>query len=255
MHYKDGDSWKDIDNRLCYDEKTGALHTSANAYDTALTAIDDGRPTVSLVRRDVEFAFSYCGKPAGVKAEIQKPEKGEYATEQEARADLSEKLHSGVKYTELRPGMDVEIHIDGKGLKDDIIGNPLSDGTWTYSWQAGRQLKSMSKVEGSNTVMMEFTYNHEGFRTKKVKKVNGVVKETTEYILNGKNVVELIHTDSTTGTTPTVNKLHFYYDAQGRVALVDFNGTKYTYDVTLQVMGIAVIGTIEVGLVWKNMSG
>ena len=100
----------------------------------------------------------------------------------------------------------------------------------------------MSKTDGSDTVTMEFTYNHAGLRTKKVKKVNSVAKETTEYILNGKNVVELIHTDNTTGTTPTVNKLHFYYDAQGRVALVDFNGTLYSYVHNLQGDIIGILG-------------
>ena len=126
---------------------------------------------------------------------------------------------------------------DGNTITYDAIGNPLNDGTWTYTWQAGRQLKSMSKTEGGDTVTMEFTYNHAGLRTKKVKKVNGVAAETTEYILNGKNVVELIHTNH---TTSAVNKLHFYYDAQGRVALVDFNGTKYSYAHNLQgdIIGI-----------------
>ncbi len=82
---------------------------------------------------------------------------------------------------------------------------------------------------------MEFTYNHAGLRTKKVKKVNGTVTETTEYILNGKNIVELIHTDA-----DTTDVLHFYYDAQGRAALVDFNGTKYSYVHNLQgdIIGI-----------------
>ena len=112
--------------------------------------------------------------------------------------------------------------------------------TWTYVWQAGRQLRSMSKTEGSDTVTMEFTYNHAGLRTKKVKKVNGTVTETTEYILNGKNVVELIHTDNTTGTTPTVNKLHFFYDSQDKQAVVDFYGVKYSYAYNMQgdVIGI-----------------
>ena len=116
-------------------------------------------------------------------------------------------------------------------------GNPLSDGTWTYAWQAGRQLKSMSKIEGDDTIMMEFTYNHAGLRTKKVKKVNGVVTETMEYILNGKNVVDLIHTNH---DTSEVNKLHFYYDKQDKQAMVEFNGVKYSYAYNLQgdVIGI-----------------
>ncbi len=95
----------------------------------------------------------------------------------------------------------------------------------------------MSRTEGSDTVTMEFTYNHAGLRTKKVRKVNGVAAETTEYILNGKNVVELIHTNHVTNT---VNKLHFYYDAQGRVAFIDFNGVLYSYAHNLQgdIIGI-----------------
>ncbi len=95
----------------------------------------------------------------------------------------------------------------------------------------------MTKTEGSDTITMEFTYNHAGLRTKKVKKVNGITKESTEYILNGKNVVELIHTNHATNT---INRLHFFYDAQSRVALVDFNGTLYSYAHNLQgdVIGI-----------------
>ena len=87
---------------------------------------------------------------------------------------------------------------------------------------------------------MEFTYNHARLRTKKVKKINGTVKETTEYILNGKNVVELIHTNH---DTSEVNRLHFYYDAQGRVALVDFNGTLYSYAHNLQGDIIGILDT------------
>ena len=48
---------------------------------------------------------------------------------------------------------------DGNAITYDAIGNPLNDGTWTYVWEAGRLLKSMSKVEDGNTSTMEFTYN------------------------------------------------------------------------------------------------
>ncbi len=126
---------------------------------------------------------------------------------------------------------------DGNTITYDAIGNPLSGGTWTYTWQAGRQLRSMSKVEGGSTVTMEFTYNHAGLRTKKVKKVNDTVTETTEYILNGKNVVELNHTNHATSVT---NRLHFFYDTQDKQAMVEFNGVKYSYAYNLQgdVVGI-----------------
>ena len=38
---------------------------------------------------------------------------------------------------------------NGKSITYDAIGNPLSDGTWTYAWQHGRQLASMSKSGSS----------------------------------------------------------------------------------------------------------
>ena len=120
---------------------------------------------------------------------------------------------------------------DGNTITYDDIGNPLNDDTWTYVWQAGRQLKSMSKTENGNTVIIEFSYNYAGIRTKKVRKVNSVVTETTEYILNGKYIVDMIHTDH---LSSIVHAMHFYYDAQGNVILVDFNGAKYSYIHNLQ---------------------
>ncbi len=55
---------------------------------------------------------------------------------------------------------------DNSTITYDAIGNPLNDGTWTYVWQAGRQLKSMSKVDGNDTIAVEFEYDHAGLRTK-----------------------------------------------------------------------------------------
>ncbi len=129
---------------------------------------------------------------------------------------------------------------DNSTITYDAIGNPLSDGTWTYVWQAGRQLRSMTKADGNDTITVEFEYDHAGLRTKKTKKVNNVITEVTEYILNGKNVVELIHTAYPENSDPVVNVLHFYYDAQGRAAMVKYNGVMYGYVYDLQgdVIGI-----------------
>ena len=56
---------------------------------------------------------------------------------------------------------------NGKPITYDTIGNPLNDGMWTYTWNAGRQLKRMSK-EGTT---IEFKYDHNGLRVGTV--VNG----------------------------------------------------------------------------------
>ena len=113
--------------------------------------------------------------------------------------------------------------VNGNAIRYDAIGNPLSDGTWTYTWQNGRQLQKMQKAG----VTAEFVYNADGLRVQKT--VNGVA---TKYTLHGKNVVHM-----TSGT----DELHFFYDAQNRPAVVVYNGTAYAYVKSLQGDIVAIL--------------
>ena len=106
--------------------------------------------------------------------------------------------------------------VNGNAIRYDAIGNPLNDGTWTYTWQNGRQLQKMQK----SGVTAEFVYNADGLRVQKT--VNGVA---TKYTLHGKNIVHM-----TSGT----DELHFFYDAQNKPAVVIFNGIAYAYLYDLQ---------------------
>ena len=106
--------------------------------------------------------------------------------------------------------------VNGSTIRYDAIGNPLNDGTWTYTWQNGRQLQKMQKAG----VTAEFVYNADGLRVQKT--VNGVA---TKYTLHGKNIVHM-----TSGT----DELHFFYDAQNRPAVVVYNGVPYAYVKSLQ---------------------
>ena len=124
---------------------------------------------------------------------------------------------------------------DGESITYDAIGNPLSDGTWTYTWQNGRQLQKMQKLG----VTAEFVYNADGLRVQKT--VNGVV---TKYTLHGKNVVHM---------TSGADELHFFYDAQNRPAVVLYNGTAYAYVKNLQGDVIALLdgtGNVVVSYVY-----
>ena len=112
--------------------------------------------------------------------------------------------------------------VNGNAIAYDAIGNPLNDGTWTYTWQNGRQLQKMQK----SGVTAEFVYNADGLRVQKT--VNGVA---TKYTLHGKNVVHM-----TSGT----DELHFFYDAQNRPAVV-YNGTAYAYVKSLQGDIVAIL--------------
>ena len=113
--------------------------------------------------------------------------------------------------------------VNGNAIAYDAIGNPLNDGTWTYTWQNGRQLQKMQKAG----VTAEFVYNADGLRVQKT--VNGVA---TKYTLHGKNVVHM-----TSGT----DELHFFYDAQNRPAVAVYNGTAYAYVKSLQGDIVAIL--------------
>lgn len=109
---------------------------------------------------------------------------------------------------------------NGQTITYDAIGNPLNDGTWSYTWGAGRQLRQMSKAGTA----VQFKYDHNGLRTQKIVTENGVTS-TTNYTLHGKLITHM-----TKGT----DSLHFFYDAQSRPAKVRFNGALYTYVHNLQ---------------------
>ena len=114
--------------------------------------------------------------------------------------------------------------VDGVAITYDAIGTPLSDGTWSYTWQNGRQLQKMQK-QGET---VEFVYNENGLRVQKTATSTGV----TKYTLHGKNVVHM-----TSGT----DELHFFYDAQNRPAVVVYNGVPYAYVKNLQGDVIAIL--------------
>ena len=119
---------------------------------------------------------------------------------------------------------------NGVDIAYDAIGNPIHDGVWAYTWESGRQLRRMA----CDATIAEFVYNADGLRVQKT--VNGV---TTNYTLHGKNIVHM-----TKGNA----ELHFWYDAQNRPAIVEFNGTKYGYLYNLQgdVIGLIDSANTEV---------
>ena len=105
---------------------------------------------------------------------------------------------------------------DGTAITYDGIGNPLSDGTWTYTWRNGRELATMTS--GSTT--WNYTYDANGMRTKRT---NG--STTYTYVYNGGQLSQM-----TCGS----NTLLFTYDATGAPVAVTYNGTVYYYVTTLQ---------------------
>ena len=100
---------------------------------------------------------------------------------------------------------------DGKVVEYDGIGNPTSYDGWSYTWEEGRQLKSMAK----GSISLSFKYNDSGIRTEK--NVDGVI---TKYHLTGDKV-----TYEANGT----DKIYYTHDSTGNLASMDLKGVEYYY--------------------------
>jgi len=125
-----------------------------------------------------------------------------------------------------------------KELSYDAIGNPLNDGTWAYTWRAGRQLGKM--VRSSDGTALTYRYDHNGLRTHKIV-TEGDTVTTWLYTLNGKRVAHLKVTTAVNGVTTETKDLHFYYDAQGRPGIVRVGTSSvytYVYDLQGDVVGL-----------------
>ena len=111
---------------------------------------------------------------------------------------------------------DLLTNYNGQAFTYDAVGNLTFDGTWGYTWEHGRQLKSMT---GSSTTW-NFTYNADGLRTGRT---NGTT--TYSYVYNGSQLSQM-----TVGS----NVLYFTYDASGIPLSVTCNGATYYYVTNLQ---------------------
>lgn len=101
--------------------------------------------------------------------------------------------------------------MSSKSITYDAIGNPLTYNGWTYTWQNGRQLASMSKTGTS----VSCKYNDGGIRTQKT--VNGVA---TNYYTDGANVIY---------ETKGSDTFYYTYDEGGNLISFNLNGVEYYY--------------------------
>ena len=120
--------------------------------------------------------------------------------------------------------------INTQTVQYDTMGNMTNDGTHANTWEHGRQLKQT--VKGAKTV--GYLYCFGGTRTHKNVTESGVTT-TTYYRYNG-NLL--------TNCSRSSYGQHFFYDAQGRPAMVKFtsSGTAayyaYVYNLQGDVVGL-----------------
>ena len=120
---------------------------------------------------------------------------------------------------------------DGRTITYDGIGNMLSDGLRTYTWEHGRQLQS---VTAGNTTWTN-CYDENGIRTERTR---GTV--TYQYSYEGGKLKYM-----SVGT----NKLYFTYDFAGAPLSVNYNGTDYYYVTNLQGDVVAILNAAGTAVV------
>ena len=115
----------------------------------------------------------------------------------------------------------------------------LTDGTWTYTWQNGRELAAMT----DGTTTWNYTYDANGMRTSRT---NGTT--TYNYVYNGSQLTQMTVGNDT---------LYFTYGVLGPIT-VTWNGETYYYALNGQgdVTGIFDgNGTLVVTYAWDNAWG
>lgn len=126
---------------------------------------------------------------------------------------------------------DLLTEYDGTEITYDEIGNPLSDGTRTFEWEHGRQLKSLTK----DNVKWEYTYDANGMRTSRS---NGTV--TYEYVYNGDKLSQMTILTKNADNSVTTEVVNFAYDASGLPFTLTYipdgaeTGTTYYYVTNIQ---------------------
>ena len=145
-------------------------------------------------------------------------------------------LHSTVNYAyDINEGDgennwgDLLISYGGKTItyQQDIngydYGNMASDGTWSYTWAHGRQLKTLTKSGTTWT----YTYDANGMRTKRT-----TGSTTYQYFYTGSQLKKM-----TVGS----NTLLFQYGTTGMPVGLTYNNTRYYYVTNLQGDVIAIL--------------
>ena len=210
--------------------------TYTYTYDSRgnITAISDGSNTTTYVYDSLDQLTRENNQAAG-KTWVYTYDNGgnilskkEYAYTTGALGTVQDTISYGYGDSAWK---DLLTSYDGQTLTTDAIGNLTNDGTWSYSWQHGRQLAQMSKPNGSGTENVNYTYDAAGHRIAKEHETTGSIDGdsyryafTAKYTYLGDTLTDMqwVEVDG------SVSSFHFTYDATGPMSMT-FYGTEYFY--------------------------
>lgn len=133
---------------------------------------------------------------------------------------------------------------DGTAIAYDTIGNPLYDGTWTYTWEHGRRLASMT----DGTTTWSYSYNSDGLRTGRTDGTNTYQYVYTDGQLSAmyyEGTRYLFHYEGSTPVAMYIGNTAYYYAANINgdvVAIFDNDGNRvveYTYDAWGNILSVS----------------
>ena len=133
--------------------------------------------------------------------------------------------------------------VENNAFTYDEIGNLLTDGTNSYTWN-GKELIQVQTSSGT----YNYQYNDQGIRTQKEE----VYGEITKYYLDGEKVLVEINNNDT---------IYYAYDVDGSLISMNLNGIEYYYVTNMQgdiIELVAGDGTIVVSYkydAWGNIIG
>ena len=118
---------------------------------------------------------------------------------------------------------------NGNTITYDAIGNPLNWGTsiTNMTWNNGRRLTSLK----NGASVIQYGYDESGLRTRKY---------TGTYTVFDRDASgNLVFETRNNGT----NHLYYYYDANGSISSISYNGVRYAFRKNLQGDVIAILDT------------
>ena len=134
-----------------------------------------------------------------------------------------------ILYEYTADGLNLLTEYDGQTITYDAIGNPLQYRGMNLTWSNGRELYSASK----NGVTTTYRYNKDGMRNRKYLSDGTVIYQIQGSLISGE---QKIGQDEQS----LVYELEYYYDSDGNILSMLYNGTEYYYLKNIQgdIIGI-----------------
>ena len=127
------------------------------------------------------------------------------------------------------------ISFGNKTITYDNIGNPLTIGNMSFTWN-GREMLTCDWIDVENNSMhADFSYDENGLRHKEIVYKNNVLDHRLDYVWANNKLISQTYTEYIGGIVDSVNTAKFIYDITGDLLGFIYNDTStYLYTKNLQ---------------------